>query len=204
MLRSWIETYCWVDSPVRRLRAPLKMAFAAAGVTLTVLLPLGYWPWFASWLAVLLAGMGVSRIPARVWCLRVVVLEPFVLGIALLSLFQPGGGWIFAAVLLRSTLSLMTMLLLSQTTPFVEILRVLRRLRVPPMLVTTLALMYRYLHVFARELERMRRARASRTFQTRRPGRWHAAAMLAGQLFVRSTERAERIYAAMCSRGWKS
>ena len=203
MLRSWIETYCWVDSPVRRLRAPLKMAFAAAGVTLTVLLPLGYWPWFASWLAVLLAGMGVSRIPARVWCLRVVVLEPFVLGIALLSLFQPGGGWIFAAVLLRSTLSLMTMLLLSQTTPFVEILRVLRRLRVPPMLVTTLALMYRYLHVLAEEMERMRRARASRTFQNQK-GRWRGAAMMAGQLFVRSSERAERIYAAMCARGWKS
>jgi cobalt/nickel transport system permease protein len=179
MLRSWIETYCWVDSPVRRLSAPLKMAVAVAGVTLTVLLPLGYWPWFAGWPVVLLIAMRLSRIPARVWCQRVLILEPFVLGIALLSLFQPGGGRIVGGILLKSTLSLLTLL------------------------VTTLALMYRYLHVLAGELERMQRARASRTFQNQ-GGRWRAAAMMAGQLFVRSTERAERIYAAMCSRGWKS
>jgi cobalt/nickel transport system permease protein len=199
-----METYCWVNSPVRRLPTGLKMAIAFLGVALTALLPLFCWPWFVGWLCVLLAAMGVSRIPAKVWVKRVLYLEPFALGIGVLSLFQPGGWVVFAGILLRSTLSLMTMLLLSHTTPFVEILRVMRWARVPGLLVSTLALMYRYLYVLAEELARMQRARACRTFRQSPPSLWKSAALMAGQLFVRSTERAERIYAAMCSRGWKS
>ena len=106
---------------------------------------------------------------------------------------------------MRSTLCLLTMVLLSNTTPFSAILQVLRRVRVPGLFVTTLALMYRYLFVLVNEAERMHRARASRTF-TRKSSRhhlWRALGTVIGQLFVRSTERAERIYAAMLARGWK-
>jgi energy-coupling factor transporter transmembrane protein EcfT len=49
----------------------------------------------------------------------------------------------------------------------------------------------------------MRRARASRTFTLRRRFQWHTLATVVGQLFVRASERAERIYDAMCARGWK-
>jgi cobalt/nickel transport system permease protein len=95
------------------------------------------------------------------------------------------------------------MILLANTTPFAEILRVLRQLRVPDIFITTLALMYRYLFVLADEAERMKRARQSRTFTHRRWLTWKTLATVIGQLFVRSTERAERIYAAMCARGWR-
>jgi cobalt/nickel transport system permease protein len=74
---------------------------------------------------------------------------------------------------------------------------------VPGLLVTTLALMHRYLFVLANEMERMRRARLSRTFTRRRRVRWQTLATVVGQLFVRASERAERIYDAMCARGWK-
>jgi cobalt/nickel transport system permease protein len=63
--------------------------------------------------------------------------------------------------------------------------------------------MYRYLSVLVDEAERMQRARASRTFTRRRSHLWQSLGTVLGQLFVRSTERAERIYAAMCARGWK-
>lgn len=49
----------------------------------------------------------------------------------------------------------------------------------------------------------MGRARASRTFTGRRRWQWPVLATVAGQLFVRASERAERIYAAMCARGLK-
>jgi cobalt/nickel transport system permease protein len=49
----------------------------------------------------------------------------------------------------------------------------------------------------------MRCARASRTFQRRRRLHWQMLGTVVGQLFVRASERAERIYAAMCARGWK-
>jgi cobalt/nickel transport system permease protein len=57
--------------------------------------------------------------------------------------------------------------------------------------------------VLADESERMRRARASRTFTRGRRFQWQTLASVAGLLFVRAAERAERIYAAMCARGWK-
>ncbi len=95
------------------------------------------------------------------------------------------------------------MVLLANTTPFADVLRVLTAARLPSLLVTTVSLMYRYLFVLVDEAARMRRARASRTFTARRGLAWSAAATVVSQLFVRSSERAERIYAAMCARGWQ-
>jgi cobalt/nickel transport system permease protein len=80
---------------------------------------------------------------------------------------------------------------------------VFKRVGVPAVLVTVLALMSRYISVLGDEAERLERARRSRTFVSRRRLDWSALAALVGQLFIRATNRAERIYAAMCSRGWR-
>jgi cobalt/nickel transport system permease protein len=74
---------------------------------------------------------------------------------------------------------------------------------VPGLLITTMALMHRYLFVLTSEAERMARARASRTFVRDRRARWHGLSTVVGRLFVRASERAERIYDAMCARGWR-
>lgn len=134
---------------------------------------------------------------------RLLVLEPLALGAAALSWFQPGGGRVFAMIVARSTLCLVAMILLGGTTPFAELLRVLRAARAPALLVTTLALMVRYLAVIADESQRMRRARQSRTLARGRAARWRGLATVAAMLFVRSSERAERVYAAMAARGWR-
>jgi cobalt/nickel transport system permease protein len=76
-------------------------------------------------------------------------------------------------------------------------------MRIPWVFVTTLTLMHRYLFVLRDEAERMRRARSSRTFTRGRRFQWLALSSVLGQLFVRASERAERIYNAMCARGWK-
>ena len=106
-------------------------------------------------------------------------------------------------MVVKTTLCLLTMILLSNTTPFSALLGVMQRVRVPRLLISTLALMYRYLFVLTDEAQRMRRARASRTFQSGRWWTWRTLATVIGQLFIRSTERAERIYAAMAARGWQ-
>jgi cobalt/nickel transport system permease protein len=100
-------------------------------------------------------------------------------------------------------LCLLTVILVSNTTPFSKILRVLASLRVPGLLITTIALMHRYLFVLVDEAERMRRARLSRSFIAGRRFHWRTLATVVGLLFVRASERAERIYDAMCARGWK-
>jgi cobalt/nickel transport system permease protein len=199
---GFLADYSSLDSPVHRLPALAKV-LAAVGIVVAVaafsLSPLFY-------LAIsvaLVAIAAVSLIPPFFLLKRIAMIEPVVMGVAVLALFQPGGGRIFAAMAIRSSLCVSTMVLLANTTPFPELLGVLRRLRMPTLLVTTIALMYRYLFVLGDEAMRMRRARASRSYTS---GRMHALKSIAsviGRLFVRAHDRSERIYAAMCARGWK-
>lgn len=143
------------------------------------------------------------RMPLRYASRRLVVVEVFILGIALLALVTPAAVPLFLAALFKSNLCVLAMLLLTWTTPFQDVLQELRRWRFPPVMLTTLALMYRYLPVLAEESRRMSRARASRTFRRRRLAAWQNLSLIIGQLFIRSADRAERIYLAMCARGWK-
>lgn len=202
MRADLFERHSYSDSRIHRLPAAVKLAVALTIVIVTAVLPVGRWDAFIV-IALLLTGVAAaSRVPASFILRRLVTLEPLALGVAGLAIFQPHGGRIFMTMLAKTTLCLLTMILLSSTTPFAAMLDVMKRAHVPDILVSTLALMYRYMFVLADEAQRMRRARASRTF---RPGRWwtwHGLATVIGQLFVRSTERAERIYAAMIARGW--
>ena len=200
---DFLDRWSRLDSPVHRLPAGVKLLGALATVVAIVALPRGRWGGFLAIAALLVGVAAASRIPSRFIAWRLVALEPIALGTAGLAFFQPDGGRIFATLLAKTTLCLLTAILLSNTTSFSALLAVMRRARVPALLVSTLALMYRYLFVLTDEAQRMRRARMSRTF---RPGRWWTWRILGtviGQLFVRSTERAERIYAAMTARGWK-
>ena len=190
-------------SALHRAPAAVKLAVGLALVLTVVLLPRTQLAGLLA-VAVILAGLfAVSRIHVLFLLKRMLLLEPLVLGVAGLMLFQPGGGKIFALVMLKANLCLLTTILLANTTPFTELVRVLQRLRVPWLFVTTLTLMHRYLFVLADEAERMRRARASRTFTRGRRFQWQTLSSVVGQLFVRASERAERIYNAMCARGWK-
>jgi cobalt/nickel transport system permease protein len=188
---------------LHRAPAGAKLAGALVLVLTVVLLPRTQLTGLLAVAVLLIALCAVSRIEIVYLLKRLLLLEPLVLGVAGLTLFQPGGGMAFAQVMLKANLCLLTTVLLANTTPFTEILRVLKRLHVPWLFVTTLTLMHRYLFVLADESERMRRARLSRTFTPGRRFQWQALSSVAGQLFVRASERAERIYNAMSARGWK-
>ena len=203
MRHDFLDRYSRLRSPVHRCPAGWKLGSALAFVFLVVLTPQAL-----RWLFILEAiGLGAvvvtTRIPLRYLGQRLLLMEPVVLGLAVLTFLQAGGGAVFLGIVIKSTLCLLTMVLLAGTTPVAELLAVLRSARVPALLVTTVALLYRYLFVLLEETERMNRARRSRTFTRHRLQTWKTLANVIGQLFVRSTERAERIYAAMCARGWK-
>lgn len=182
----------------------LKLSVALASVLLVVLLPHGSWDAYCAIAAGLCAVAVAARVHLRTLALRVLLVEPFVIGIALLALLRPGGLPLFLSIVAKSTLCLAAMVLLTATTRFSDLLGVMWRMRVPALLVTTLALMHRYLFVLLEESERMQRARRSRTFVSGRVGAWRRGAEVAGLLFVRASERAERVYLAMCARGWRS
>jgi len=191
------------DSLVYRLPAALKLGVALVIIVATVLVPIQWQAWFIGVAGLLILTAGMSRLPLFFLFRRLLVLSPFVLGVVLVNAFQPAGRDRWLAVAVKSVLCLLTVILVSNTTPFSQILRVLKSIRVPALLITTIALMHRYLFVLMDESERMRRARASRTFTRGRRFHWRALATIVGQLFIRASERAERIYDAMCARGWK-
>jgi cobalt/nickel transport system permease protein len=203
MRADFLDRFSRLDSPIHRLPAGVKVAGALAIIIATVLVPFRFHCFFISIAALLLITAALSRIPPRFLIRRLLLLEPFVLGIGILMLLEPNGLRIFLVFALRSTLCLFTMILLSNTTPFSKILAVLRALHTPALLLTILALMYRYLFVLIDQTQRMRRARLSRTFTPSRSRTWKHTGTLIGQLFVRTSERADRIYDAMCARGWK-
>ncbi len=203
MRHDFLDRYSRLNSPVHRLHTAVKLMTALCVIVTTVVLPFS-----AAWFFVVVAGFllmvaAMSTVPWLFIFKRLLLLEPLALGIAVMALFQPNGTMIFLAIVTKSTLCLFTVIILSNTTPFEDLLRALSRVGVPRILITILALMYRYLFVLIDEGERLARARMSRTFATNRVRRWQSLASLIGQLFIRSTERAERIYAAMTARGWK-
>jgi len=114
-----------------------------------------------------------------------------------------------ATILAKSWLSVLVAVLLTATTPIVEMLRALRVLGLPRLLVSTVFFTYRYFFVIGEEAQRLMRARDSRSAAV--PGRraggtvwWRATILghMVGSLFARSLDRSERVYAAMQARGF--
>jgi cobalt/nickel transport system permease protein len=197
-----LGSYEHLDSPVHRAPASIKLLGAVLLVLGIALVPADE----AGWIVLVLLALGAvaraGRVPLSAFVARIALAQPFVLGVAVLALFQGRGVAVFAALALKSTTCVATVQLLAYTTPFQDILAVLRRARFPPVLVHTLGLLHRYLFVLVDETHRMRRARAARTWQSRRWGAWRALSSVIAVSFVRSAVRAERIYVAMRARGW--
>lgn len=197
------DPYIDAGSFLNRLPASLKFMVSISIVVMAVALPRIYWQGYAILLTLLLVLLISSRLPLWPIARRLLLLEPFVLVAAVLSLMQPGGGNVFLSLVLKGTISLLAMILLVASTRFLDLLSVLKRLRLPSILVTNIALMYRYLFLMLTEAERMSRARSSREFMRKKWHVWHGNATVIGHLFVRTSKRAGRIYAAMCARGWR-
>ena len=185
----------------RRLPAGARLALAVATVVGVVAMPRGAWLAYGLAGAAVLGAAAVARVRLRDVARRLVDAAPFVVGVAGLAFLQRGGAVVAGTLVAKSAVCVLAMAVLTAATPFADLLDVLRRLRVPALLVTTLGLTERYLAVLGEEASRLRRARRARTFAGSRRAAWSSAATVAAHLFVRTTVRAERIHAAMTARG---
>jgi cobalt/nickel transport system permease protein len=188
---------------ISRLPAGLKLALALGIIIGTVLMPPQIYGWFLAVAVLLIVAVFCAGLSWIYLVKRLLWLSPFVLAVAVTNMFQSAARIPWPAVALKSSLSLVTIIILISTTSFSAILQTLQAMRVPGLLVTTMVLMQRYLFVLSDEAMRMRRARASRTFSRGRRFEWQVLSSVVGQLFIRASDRAERIYHAMCARGWK-
>lgn len=160
------------------------------------------------------AVISMAGLPWGIMVKRLLVMEPVVIGIGILNpifdhqLYQIGNlsisaGWIvFLSILLKGTLTLSAGLVLVATTGVDRIAAGLRMIHIPKILVLQFLLTYRYLLVLIEEVGRM-----SRAYFLRAPDdkgiRFSAWGSFAGQLLLRTFDRAQRIYISMMLRGFE-
>ncbi|WP_009632167.1 cobalt ECF transporter T component CbiQ [Synechocystis sp. PCC 7509] len=199
-------------APRTRLLCALLFVFAV------VLTPNGHWQTWAVYGLGLLSLILLSRITIAVLLKRLVVEFAFVGVVLIGTLFREGGqviwSWgilkittvgltILASVSIKAMLSLTILNLLTLTTSIPAILNGMKELRIPPLLVATLASMYRYIGVLIAEFEAMRRAALSRNLMNSNRSIRLVVGNTIGALFIRTYERGNRIHQAMLSRGYQ-
>ena len=220
-----LERYHARDSAIHRAGPRAKLVGALAYIFAITFTREGDWTALALLALPVVAVVVASRLPLLLVLRRALLALPFLL-VALPLLFtRPGEtiaelpvlGWTVSdegavavvTILAKSWLSVIVAVVLMATTEAPALLRSLRALRLPRLLVASIEFAYRYLFVVTDEASRMLQARASRSaaVEGRRSGgsvRWRArvAGNLVGTLFVRSLERSERVHAAMLARGY--
>ena len=107
----------------------------------------------------------------------------------------------FFTLIFRSFLCVSAVLLLVAVTPLSDLTGQLRRLRVPKLLVMLFEMTYRYIGVLLGEAGAMVTAYMLRSTERKGLQMRHMGSFV-GQLFIRSFDRAERVYAAMSCRGY--
>ena len=222
------DRYHHGHSPLHTLDPRVKVLVTLAFILSNALLPDGAWTAFLlAWGFVLVAN-GLSGLGLDFSFRRSFVALPFALAAITVLFSIPGepvssfrflmwdftitdaGLLRFVSIVIRSWLSVQLAILLVAVTEFPKVVHALRHLRVPAIITVIISFLYRYLFVLADEVMRLMRARQARSAAV--PGTspggsvlWRArvAGNMAGQLFLRSYERSDRVYNAMLSRGYK-
>jgi cobalt/nickel transport system permease protein len=163
-------------------------------------------PIFAAGLLLLLAaGLLWARLPLTGALARAAIVLPFTLVFAAVCWLSgdPARG---LALVLKSYLSTLAVLLVVSTTPLPVLLRGLEVTGAPRFLLMVAQFLYRYLFVISEEAQHMSKAAASRGASARglvaSAARFRAAAGALAVLFARSYGRAEDIHRAMLARGF--
>lgn len=111
------------------------------------------------------------------------------------------GALSFCVLIVRTILSVSAVLILVATTKFQDITRQLRVLHVPTFFIHLIEMIYRYVSVLLEEAFTMMTAYRLRNPRLKYPHIKHMG-IFVGHLFLRSMDRAERIYSAMKCRGY--
>ena len=211
---GYLDTLSYRHSFIHRLDPRAKLIITMAFTVTVVSFPKhelkGLIPFFL--LPVVASTLG--DIPMRFILKKILLVSPFVIFIGIFNpLLDPAtaftffgieisNGWVsFFSILMKFMLTVSTALLLIATTSFPGVCFALRKLGMPEIFVSQLLFLYRYLFVMAEETMKIVRAREMRSFDKRGRG-LKVFTSMAGVLFIRTVERAERIYQAMLSRGF--
>ncbi|MGL4369005.1 MAG: cobalt ECF transporter T component CbiQ [Spirochaetota bacterium] len=209
----YLDTLSRMDTGIHRIHPAVKIAVTLAFIVTAVsfgrydisaLLPLILYPVLLTVLA---------DIPPKSILIRLLAVQPLVIGVGILNplfdthtaaigAFTFSAGWfIFISIVVKSSLAVAAALLLLASTGIDRIAHGLRVFFVPRLFVLQLVLTYRYIGVLMEEVGRSLTAYSMRSFSRRGIGR-SAWGSMPGHILIRSVDRAERVYSAMCLRGF--
>ncbi|HEX7319242.1 MAG TPA: cobalt ECF transporter T component CbiQ [bacterium] len=221
MHHSFLDKHADLKSILHRRDPRVKTIIFMAFIISIIFTDSGSYSLFAAYGGMILLLIILSRIPLLFLFKRSLVVIPFVLVIAaFIPFFKKGhviGGFSLGVlkltvtydglmvlwnVFIKSYLCAFCMILLTSSTRFTDLLKGIERLHCHKLIVMVLSFMYRYAFVFEDEMEMMQQAKLSRTVGGSRWFHFKILANMLGSLFVRSYERGEAVYLAMCSRGF--
>ncbi len=191
-----------IDSPVQRANAGTKLAVAVLLVTGITLLPSRQALWALLPLAALIGLARAGRLPLSVFAVHLAIAQPFVLGVAVLALFQGDGLLAFGAIALqehrmrRRQSSSWYSRRGSRTCSMPYGAHVC-----PPCSCSLSASFTGSLHSH-RRTQTHAPGSSSPNVRGRPGGLWAALASTVAVSFIRSMARSERIAMAMRARGW--
>ncbi len=225
MEHSFLDKYSTLKSPIHSLNPKSKIIVLFLLLIISVSTKPTSFLAFGIYALVVFSLIALSKVPFKYVIKKSLVVIPFVVMVAIFIPFLKkdavGGGIsfgfggadtisvsysgliIFFNILIKSYIGVLTVILLSSTTSFTKLLKGFEELKAPKFMIMLASFTYRYLFVLADEVIKMKRARDSRCFGGK--WLWHAKTIghMIGSLFLRSYERAERVYIAMISRGYE-
>ena len=202
-----LEELAGQNSPIHRLHPGAKLA--ATGVYLLCVLSLGRLQFgrLAPYLLYPVVVLSLAEVPLGLVLRRAALALPFCAFAGLSNLLLERqvvpvtvGLASCGVLLLRALLCVSAVLALAAVTPFGQLTGQLRRMRMPGFCVALLEMLYRYLGLLAGQAGSMLTAYRLRGGSGKGLPVGHMGSFI-GQLLLRSTARAQRVYQAMECRG---
>ena len=222
MKHAFADKYSSLRSPIHSLDPRAKSLATFLYILIVVLTPVTEPAKYIAYLLVLMVTLALSRIPPIHIIKRIAAALPFVLLIVMfVPFFKEGetagsiavgpvvfevtveGLRIMTGVIVKSSLAVAALAMLVGSTRFSDLLKGLEKMHVPSIMVAVLAFMYRFIFVLTDDAQRLARAFSLRNFGGFRLRKIRAVGNMIGLLFIRTYERAERIFAAMVLRGYE-
>lgn len=212
-----LDRFARTGSTIARRPATVRVLGTVIIALGAAVLPLGAWPQMAALGLLVIALAAGARIPVTTFAARLGPPFAFVLLVTCAVLvLAPGepvarigpvsvtdaGLLRFASVLGRAAVALGAAVILVSTTPFDDLVRALRDLRVPATVTMALGLAYRFLYILNDEVERLRRAARSRNAAAGATSRRRLMVGITSAALSRSFDRSERLHRAMLARGF--
>jgi len=212
---DYLDKYSRLDSFIHKLDPRVKLICFFLAVVAVVSEPRGDITGFPLYYLLIILLLAASRIPIVFVLKRCLIASPFIVmaaGVLPLSyVLSPASSslstqamWLQSlSILLKAYAAVILLTLLGSTERFHRLLNGLQKLKFPSILGIMSALMYRYIFILNDEMLRTARARRSRTPGKSRISRFRIYGNQAALIFLRAKKRAQDVYNAMLSRGFK-